>query len=76
MWLDLCGGALDFDKVQTVKTLIMMPWLWAVHTCKFSKVEEAGPPATTVDAQQDCMTEGLSCNSPLCGYHHTIEQKI
>ena len=70
----LRGGALYFDVVQTVTTL--MPCLWAVQTCKFSKAEEAEPLATTVDAQQDCMTEGLSRISPLRGYHHAIEQKI
>ena len=70
----LRGGALDFDEVQTVKTL--MPWLLAVQTRKFSEAEEAEPPATTVDAQQDCMTEDLSRISPLRGYHHAIEQKI
>ena len=70
----LRGGALDFDDVRTAKTL--MPWLWAVQACKFSKAEEAEPPATTVDAQQDCMAEDLSRISPLRGYHHVIEQKI
>ena len=68
----LRGGVLDFEEVQTVET--PMAWLWAVQMCKFSKAEEAEPPATTVDAQQDCMTEDLSRISPLCGYHHAIEQ--
>ena len=54
----LHGGALDFDEVQTIRTL--MPWLWAMQTCKFSKAGEAEPLATTVDAQQYCMTEDLS----------------
>ena len=41
-----------------------------------SKAEEAEPPAATVDAQQDCMAEGLFRISPLRGYHHAIKQKI
>ena len=68
------GGALDFDEVQTVTTL--MPWLWAVQTCIFSEAGEAETPATTADAQQDCMTENFSRIRPLRGYHHAIEQKI
>ena len=69
----LRGGALDFDEVQTVETL--MPWLWAVQMCKFSKAEEAKTPATMADAQQDCTTEDFPRIRPLRGYHHAIKQK-